>query len=244
MMILKDEKISLGDLLRQNYITASDEELLALIHDNEDLTVLQSSDTFNWYQNKGESRHVVSKKGSNGLMYFEKNLDLFLVNMEKLKETNNSYLISSDLYMDDFSEKDSIPNLSELDVSVYIGSSNRSLSNYSLIKSERYIEYPNVKEGKENLNKTIKARFYSEKEGKGITLVYRQTLSKNSVIGSRVYLLDKGELRNLDKDKNERLISFMIALDYWHDNELKEGNAKLEKFGTGLNVPSYMSLYY
>ena len=76
-----------------------------------------------------------------------------------------------------------------------------------------------------------------------MTLVYRQTLHKNSVIGSRIYFLDKGELKNLDKVKNDRLIAFMKAVDYWHDNGLKEGNAKLEKFGTGSNAPSYMSLY-
>ena len=240
----KNERGILDDLLKQNYITVSDEELLNLISENEDLTVLQSIDTFNWYKNKGESKHIIAKKGSKNLMYLDKNLDLFLVNMEKLKETNNSYIVSSELYTENFSEKNSIPNLASLNVSVYDGLLNKSLDNYSIIKSERYFEYPNVKEEKENLNKTVKVRFYSEKEGNGITLVYRQTINKSKVIGSRIYLFDKGELKNLDKAKNERLIAFMIAVDYWHDNELSEGNAKLEKFGTGLNVPSYMSLYY
>ncbi|MCL4362075.1 MAG: hypothetical protein OH338_01705 [Candidatus Parvarchaeota archaeon] len=243
-MMPKNEKGILDDLLKQNYITVSDEEILNLISKNEDLTVLQSMDTFNWYKNKGESKHIIAKKGSKNLMYLDKNLDLFLVNMEKLKETNNSYVVSSELYTENFSEKNSIPNLASLNVSVYDGLSKKSLDNYSLIKSERYFEYPNVKEERENLNKTIKARFYSEEEGNGITLVYRQTINKNKVIGSRIYLLDKGGLKNLDKIENERLISFMMAVDYWHDNELSEGNAKLEKFGTGLNVPSYMSMYY
>ncbi len=243
-MMPKNERGILDDLLKQNYITVSDEELLNLISENEDLTVLQSIDTFNWYKNKGESKHIIAKKGSKNLMYLDKNLDLFLVNMEKLKETNNSYIVSSELYTENFSEKNSIPNLASLNVSVYDGLLNKSLDNYSIIKSERYFEYPNVKEEKENLNKTVKVRFYSEKEGNGITLVYRQTINKSKVIGSRIYLFDKGELKNLDKAKNERLIAFMIAVDYWHDNELSEGNAKLEKFGTGLNVPSYMSLYY
>ena len=243
-MVSKNERGVLDDLLKQNYITVSDEEILNLVSDNEDLTVLQSMDAFNWYNNKGESKHIISKKGNRNLMYLDEGLDLLLVNLEKLKETNNSYMVSSELYMDDFSEKDSIPDLSVLGVSLYDNSSNKSLSSYSLVKSERYFEYPNAKEEIGNLNKTIKARFYSEKEGEGMTLVYRQTLHKNSVIGSRIYLLDKGELKNLDKVKNDRLIAFMKAVDYWHDNELKEGNAKLEKFGTGLNVPSYMSLYY
>lgn len=243
-MMPKNERGILDDLLKQNYITVSDEELLNLISENEDLTVLQSIDTFNWYKNKGESKHIIAKKGSKNLMYLDKNLDLFLVNMEKLKETNNSYIVSSELYTENFSEKNSIPNLASLNVSVYDGLLNKSLDNYSIIKSERYFEYPNVKEEKENLNKTVKVRFYSEKEGNGITLVYRQTINKSKVIGSRIYLFDKGELKNLDKAKNERLIAFIIAVDYWHDNELSEGNAKLEKFGTGLNVPSYMSLYY
>ncbi|MCL4376278.1 hypothetical protein M1558_02195 [Candidatus Parvarchaeota archaeon] len=243
-MIAKDERSNLNELLKQNYITVSDEELLTLISENEDLTVLQSMDTFNWYKNKGESKHIISKKGSKNLTYLDNTLDLFLVDMEKLKETSNSYVVSSELYSENFSKKDSIPDLAFLNVSVYDGLSKRNLDNYSLIKSERYFEYPNVKEGKENINKTVKARFYSEKEGKGITIVYRQTINKNSIIGSRIYLFDKGELKNLDKIKNERLIAFMRAVDYWHDNELKEGDAKLEKFGTGLNVPSYMSLYY
>ncbi|MCL4398595.1 hypothetical protein M1137_02275 [Candidatus Parvarchaeota archaeon] len=243
-MMPKNERDILDDLLKQNYITASDEEILNLVSDNEDLTVLQSMDAFNWYNNKGESKHVIAKKGSKNLTYLDKGLDLFLVNMEKLKETNNSYLVSSELYMDNFSKKDSIPNLALLNVSVYDGPHNKSLDSYSLIKSERYFEYPNAKEGTENLNKTVKARFYSEKEGKGMTIVYRQTLHKNSIIGSRIYLFDGGELKNIDKIKNERLTAFMRAVDFWHDNELKEGNVKLEKLGTGLNVPSYMSLYY
>ncbi|MCL5976238.1 MAG: hypothetical protein M1580_01415 [Candidatus Parvarchaeota archaeon] len=243
-MMPKNERGILDDLLKQNYITVSDEQILDLISKNEDLTVLQSMDTFNWYKNNGESKHIIAKKGSKNLTYLDKNLDLFLVNMEKLKETSNSYVVSSELFNEHFSEKDSIPNLSLLNLSIYDGLLTKSLDNYSLIKSERYFEYPNLKEGRENLNKTLKARFYSEKESNGITLVYRQTINKNKVLGSRIYLLDKGELKNLDKTKNERLISFMVAVDYWHDNELSEGNAKLEKFGTGLNVPSYMSMYY
>ncbi|MGC8533120.1 MAG: hypothetical protein ACP5MV_00600 [Candidatus Parvarchaeum sp.] len=243
-MIPKNERGILDDLLKQDYITISDKEILNLISENEDLTVIQSSDTFNWYKNKGDSKHIIAKKGSRNLMYLDKNLDLFLVNMEKLKETNNSYVVSSKLYTENFSEKDSIPNLALLNLSVYDGSSSKSLSNYSIIKSERYFEYPDVKAGKENLNKTVKARFYSEKEVNGITLVYRQTINKNKVIGSRIYLFENGELKNLDKTKNEKLISFMIAVDYWHDNELSEENVKLDKLGTGLNIPSYMSLYY
>ncbi len=244
MMIPKNERIILDDLLKQNYITVSDEELLSLILKNEDLTVLQSMDTFNWYKNKGESKHIISKKGSKNLTYLDNTLDLFLVNLEKLKETNNSYVVSSDLFTENFSEKDSIPNLGYLNISFYDGASNKNLDRYSLIKSERYLEYPNLKDNKANLNKTVKVRFYSEKEGKGITLVYRQTINNNSIVGSRIYLFDKGELKNLDKAKNERLISFMRAVDYWHHNRLKEGNPKLEKFGTGLNIPSYMSMYY
>ncbi len=243
-MIPKNERGILDNLLKQDYITVSDEEILNLISENEDLTVLQSMDTFNWYKNKGESKHIIAKKGRNNLMYLDKKLDLFLVNMEKLKETNNSYVVSSELYTENFSEKDSIPNLALLNVSVYDSRSYKSLDSYSLIKSERYCEYPNLKEGRENLNKTIKVRFYSEKESNGVTLVYRQTMNKNSIVGSRIYLFDKGELKILDKAKNERLIEFMRAVDYWHDNELIEGNAKFEKFGTGLNIPSYMSMYY
>ena len=242
-MISKNERGILDKLLKQNYITFSDEKLLNLISENEDLTVLQSMDSFNWYKNKGESKHIIAKKGSKNLTYLDNTLDLFLVDMEKLKETNNSYVVSSELYNENFSEKDSIPNLALLNVSVYDGMHNRNLDDYSLIKSERYFEYPNVKEGKENLNKTVKARFYSKKEGNGITIVYRQTINKNSIIGSRIYLFDNGELKNLDKIKNERLIAFMRAVDYWHDNGLKERDVKLEKFGTGLNVPSYMDMY-
>ncbi|MCL4373133.1 hypothetical protein M1384_03670 [Candidatus Parvarchaeota archaeon] len=243
-MIQKKERGILEDLLKQNYITVSDREILNLILKNEDLTVFQSMDTFNWYKNKGESKHIIAKKGSKDLTYLDSALDLFLVNMEKLKETNNSYIVSSELYIEGFSERDSIPILAFLNVSVYDRLSKKTFDDYSLIKSERYFEYPNAKEGKENVNKTVKARLYSKKEGNGMTIVYRQTINKNSIIGSRIYLFDKGELKNLDKTKNERLIAFMRALDYWHDYGLKEGNAKLEKFGTGLNVPSYMSMYY
>jgi hypothetical protein len=243
-MISNDKTSILGELLKQDYITVSDEELLNLISENEDLTVIQSADTFNWYKNKGESKHIITKKGSKNLKYLDNTLDLFLVNLEKLKETSNSYMISNELYTENFSEKDSIPNLSLLNISVYDGLTNRNLDDYSLIKSERYFEYPNIKDGKENLNKTMRAKFYSKKKGNGITIVYRQTINNNSIIGSRIYVFDNGELKNLDKIKNERLITFMRAIDYWHDNELKEGNAKLDKFGTGLNVPSYMSLYY
>ncbi len=243
-MISNDKTSILGELLKQDYITVSDEELLNLISENEDLTVIQSADTFNWYKNKGESKHIITKKGSKNLKYLDNTLDLFLVNLEKLKETSNSYMISNELYTENFSEKDSIPNLSLLNISVYDGLTNRNLDDYSLIKSERYFEYPNIKDGKENLNKTMRAKFYSKKKGNGITIVYRQTINKNSIIGSRIYVFDNGELKNLDKIKNERLITFMRAIDYWHDNELKERNAKLDKFGTGLNVPSYMSLYY
>ena len=60
-------------------------------------------------------------------MYLDKNLDLFLVNMEKLKETNNSHVVSSELYTENFSEKNSIPNLASLNVSVYDGLSKKSL---------------------------------------------------------------------------------------------------------------------
>jgi hypothetical protein len=243
-MISNDKTSILGELLKQDYITVSDEELLNLISENEDLTVIQSADTFNWYKNKGESKHIITKKGSKNLKYLDNTLDLFLVNLEKLKETSNSYMISNELYTENFSEKDSIPNLSLLNISVYDGLTNRNLDDYSLIKSERYFEYPNIKDGKENLNKTMRAKFYSKKKGNGITIVYRQTINNNSIIGSRIYVFDNGELKNLDKIKNERLITFMRAIDYWHDNELKERNAKLDKFGTGLNVPSYMSLYY
>jgi hypothetical protein len=243
-MVSKNEESNLDNLLKQSYITPSDKELLNLISENEDLTVIQSMDTFNWHKNKGESKHIIAKKESKNLKYLDNALDLFLVNMEKLKETNNSYVISADLSAENFSEKDSIPNIALLNVSVYDGLINKSLDSYSLIKSERYLEYPNLKEEKENMNKTVKARFYSEKEGKGITLVYRQTINKNKVMGSRIYVFERGELKNLDKAKNERLIAFMRAIDYWHDNELREENAKVEKFGTGLNAPSYMSLYY
>ena len=243
-MTAEKERNILDNLLNQNYITVSDKELLNLISENEDLTVIQSIDTFNWYKNKGESKHIITKKESKNLKYLDNTLDLFLVNIEKLKETNNSYVISSELYNENFSEKDSIPNLSFLNVSVYDGLTKRNLNDYMLIKSERYFEYPNLKEKKENLNKTVRARFYSEKEGEGITIVYRQTINKGSIIGSRIYLFDNGELKNLDKIKNERLIALMRAIDYWHDYQLKEKDTKLEKFGTGLNVPSYMSMYY
>jgi hypothetical protein len=242
-MIQKNGKAILDDLLEQNYITVSDKEILTLISENEDLKVRQSMDTFNWYKNKGESKHIITKNENSTITYFDYGLDLFLIDIEKLKETNNSYVVSSNLQMENFSEKDSIPNLALLKFSVYDGLS-KSLGGYSLIKSERYFEYPNQKEGAENLNKTVRVRFYSEKEHSALTLVYRQTINKNSVIGSRLYLSDNGKLKNLDKAKNERLIAFIRAVDFWHDNELKEGNAKLEKFGTGLNAPSYMSMYY
>ena len=37
---------------------------------------------------------------------------------------------------------------------------------------------------------------------------------------------------------------FMFALDNWHDNRLKEKDTRIVKFGTGSNLPSYLSLYY
>ena len=146
--------------------------------------------------------------------------------------------------MQPFSKKNLIPDLNKLNLSIFEDNSEIGLKDYSLIKSERYLEYPNLNEGRVNLTKTVLVRLFNKKENKGRTLVYRRTIYGNKIVGSRIYSLENGVLKFLDKDKNQRLMDFMGAIDYWHDNKLKEGGAKLEKFGTGLNVPSYMSLYY
>lgn len=243
--MMRDEKRSmLDDLLDKRYITTSDSEILNVLMENEDLRILQSKDTFNWYENTGKTEHILSMKTSKNLTYFDERLDLFLVDREKLKETGNSYAVSAGLVMLPFSKKNSIPDLNGLNLSVVEDNGEIDLKGYSLIKSERYLEYPNSSEERGNLNKTVLARLFNKKENKGRTIVYRRTIYGNKIAGSRIYSLENGALKILDKAKNQRLMDFMGAIDYWHDNKLKEGGAKLEKFGTGLNVPSYMSLYY
>ena len=243
-MIHGDKKMILDDLLNQKYITPSDNEILNVLMENEDLRILQSKDTFNWYENKGQTEHILSMKTSKNLTYFDERLDLFQIDREKLKETGNSYAVSAGLVMQPFSKKNLIPDLNKLNLSIFEDNSEIGLKDYSLIKSERYLEYPNLNEGRVNLTKTVLVRLFNKKENKGRTLVYRRTIYGNKIVGSRIYSLENGVLKFLDKDKNQRLMDFMGAIDYWHDNKLKEGGAKLEKFGTGLNVPSYMSLYY
>jgi hypothetical protein len=242
-MIHGDKKMILDDLLNQKYITLSDNEILNVLMENEDLRILQSKDTFNWYENTGKTEHILSMKTSKNLTYFDEHLDLFLVDREKLKETNNSYAVSTDLIMQPFSKRNSIPDLDELNLSLLEDNSEVNLKDYSLIKSERYLEYPNPNEERVNLNKTVLARLFNKKENKGRTIVYRRTIYRNKIVGSRIYSLENGALKILDKAKNQRLMDFMGAIDYWHDNKLKEGSTKLEKFGTGFNVPSYFSLY-
>ena len=242
-MIHGDKKMILDDLLNQKYITPSDNEILNVLMENEDLRILQSKDTFNWYENKGQTEHILSMKTSKNLTYFDERLDLFQIDREKLKETGNSYAVSAGLVMQPFSKKNLIPDLNKLNLSIFEDNSEIGLKDYSLIKSERYLEYPNLNEGRVNLTKTVLVRLFNKKENKGRTLVYRRTIYGNKIVGSRIYSLENGVLKFLDKDKNQRLMDFMGAIDYWHDNKLKEGSTKLEKFGTGFNVPSYFSLY-
>lgn len=224
-------------------MTQSDADIISLIMENEDLAVLQSMDVFNWYENKGETEHIISKRGNKKLSYLEKTLDLFLVDKEKLKETPASFRLYANLSADGLSERDAVPDLGAIGLYIHEGGTKRSFGGYLLVKSERYMEYPDPKSGMENTNKTIRARLYNKKEGKGTTLVYRQTLNRNEVIGSRMYIAEKGGLKPLEKGENFRVIGFMNAIDYWHDNELTEKESRLEKFGSGLNIPSYMSMY-
>ncbi len=244
-MVKKQEMPFLEDLVKEGHITDSDSEILRLFNENEDLKVLQSKDTYNWYENTGKTECILSMLIPKKITYLDKRLDLFLVDKERLKEAGKSYSIESNLNSDDFSKKDSIPNLKHLDMFLSKKGSSIDLKDYSLIKTERYIEYPDKIDGRENLTKSILARLYDSKRKNGLTLVYRQTINDGNVIGSRIYLSNKKSgLEMLDKEENLRLVSFMAAIDYWHDNKLKEGEKRVSKFGEGPNLPSYLSLYY
>ncbi len=242
-MLRKEETSSLDDFVKDFYITVSDKVLLGLISKNEDLTILQSMDSFNWYENRGKTQHLVGKKDLSGISRLEESLDLFLVDFEKLKGTENSYRISADLYAGELSKKDIEPNLCSIGLSFYKEGKKIDLRDYSLLKTDRYLEYPNLKRGSQNFNKSIRARFYDNVEKTGLTIVYRMTITNNKVIGSRLYEVENGTLKNLDRSKNDGLIRFMRAVDYWHDNELIEKESKLEKLGFGDNLPSYLSMY-
>ncbi len=238
------EMSSIEKLLNSEYLTESDREILNLVYNNEDLKIIQSSDTYNWLQNKGKTESILSMAKPKNIMRLVENLDLFLVDREKLKQTSNSYSIENDLSVENFSKSESIPDISRLNMQINHKGETTKLDDYSLVKSQRYLEYP-YKEEKENLNKTLTARLYSKKFGRGITIVYRQTVKDNNVIGSRLYLLDKGKgLTMIEKDSNTNIIAFMLAIDYWHNNKLKEGKLVVNRFGSGPNLPSYLSLYY
>lgn len=243
-MVRKELPFSLENMIRNNYITESDSEILKLINENEDLKILQSKDVYNWQKNDGKTEHILSMAKPQKITYFDDKLDIFVVDNEKLKETKNSYGIESRLYNPNFNKKDSIPNLKELNLSINYNDSIIDLGGYSLITSERYIEYPNLKENRENENKTITAVFYDNTLKKDIKIVYRQTFNNKVQVGSRLYISEKGDLKILDKEKNIDLSGFMFALDNWHDNRLKEKDTRIVKFGTGSNLPSYLSLYY
>ena len=139
-MLNKDNTPSLESLINGFYITESDSEIIKLINENEDLKVLQSRDSYNWVTNSGKTEYILSVARARSLTHLDKRLDLFTVDMDKLKETSNSYSIESDLFLDNFSKRDSVPNLSKLKLSFNYPDKDVNLSEYSVIKSERYLE--------------------------------------------------------------------------------------------------------
>jgi hypothetical protein len=243
-MVSKDESPSLESLFKDWYITESDSDIIRLLTENSNLKILQSKDSYDWVQNKGRTEHILSMTRPDQLKYFDDKYDLYLINMDRLKQTGNSFLIKSDISCESFSERDSIPDLKKLNLQFNYNGTDMDLTDYSIIESERYLEYPNPIEGSENLNKTTLTRLYSKKLGKELTVVYRQTIKNNDVIGSRIYMVTvENKLKLLDMDKNQRLVGFMSAVDYWHDNELTEKKTTVKKFGEESNSPSYLSLY-
>ena len=243
-MLNKSDMPALEGLINGSYITESDSEIIKLVSENEDLKILQSKDSYNWITNSGKTEHILSMARTRSLTHLDVILGLFVVDKDKLEETGNSYAIESNLFSENFSKKDSVPNLSKLQLSFNYLGEDVYLSEYSIIKSERYIEYPSKKEDIKNLNKTTLAKLYSEDLKKALTVFYGQAFNNGELLGSWIDLLDKEGFKMLDMDKNVKLVGFMSALDYWHDNKLNEGKAKVKKFGTGPNVPSYLSLYY
>jgi hypothetical protein len=243
-MVSKNESSSLENLIKKGYITESDSYIIKLLAENGGLKILQSKDSYDWTQNNGKTEHILSMTKPDKLKYFDDNCDLYLVDIDKLKQTNNSFLINSALSCRSFSEKDSVPDLKKLDLQLNYEDADIELGDYAIIKSERYLEYPAPAEGGENLHKATVARLYNKNFEKGLTVVYRQTYENNHVVNSRIYMLtDENEFKLLDIAKNQRLVGFMMAVDHWHDNELTEEKTIVKKFGDESNSPSYLSLY-
>jgi len=234
----KEKDLSLEDLLVKNYITESDKELLEILQKNKEFVVLQSSDYFNWNDNSGKSESIVSLNKNANLMRLNEVLDIYQVDKSELRKVGNSYLVSSDLYIEDFSPKDSIPNLYFLGLKINHNNKVIDLSEYSLVSSERHIEYPNFLIGRENLGKSILVMLHDKKDD-FITIVYRKTVN-NSSFNSRLYLYKEGKLNNLDKFINGRIVDFMDVIDFWHMYNLNEKNVRVEMIK---RTDSYLSMY-
>ena len=240
-------------LLNEGCITDSDRVLLPLLEKNQNLTLLQSKDIFDWDEIAGQAEYLLGNRwlDYSALKRFDSFLDLSLLNENTIYNAGEFYNVKSILKNSvNESSKDRAPNLKYLGLVLKAGGnstmSSVNLSKYKLSKTERYIEYPHASNPVSQLAcvKTVVCTLRRKDPGKNneIKLIYRMSISGNEVVGSRLYIGKSDGSRLLDKKINNRVVSMMKAIDYWHDKFLNESDSTVQVIGHE-RKPDYFSLY-
>lgn len=239
--------------LNKEYITSSDVNLLSLINSKPNLALLQSKDRFDWSTMEGSAEHIVGEYNLNyhHIKRLEPTLDLYLIDEDRLKDAGESYKIETHLHDKGHERRrDSSPNLKYLELALRLSNKDTKnfvrLSKYSISETERYLEYVSMSDFTSSIQlvKTIVCtlRYRNPQKKREITLVYRTAISSNRIAGQRLYIKEGNSLKMLDSAANSDILAMMGAVDYWHDNFLKENNSSTHKLSSG-KEPDYMSIY-
>ena len=239
----KSRNVTLEEALEMlcstNKITLSDKEIIRLHEEDNDLIIVQTEDYYDWDKCSGRYRHLVSERNfcKSIVSYLNEVLDIAMVDVDKLAKVSKTYAISGELQNKtrDGSTTFAAPNLKELGICAMLAEGDEiKLAPYGLKSSGRAIEfYGFTDQGARDAGlatgpifnqKSVVANLGGVKE---ISIVYRMTFSGRKLIGSRLYLFTEQGRQTLDRSKNEKLMDFMKALDYWHDNKLKETSCEV-----------------
>lgn len=225
----KEREEMMADLLSKRKITLSDQALLKICQDYDNLTVIEAGEDFDWKNSNGTYYQIISERHFDKAAVCLRNRELDIDKVEsvaKLARLNKTYVMKGELE----NKIVKVPSLRELGLYAVITSGERiDLGDYKLKSSGRSREfYGYSDQGTREVgaipaspfNQTSISADFSGPEN--LKVVYRMTFNDSELIGARLYLY-KGNTRiRLDPSQNERLVLFMRTVGIVHDNCLDE----------------------